>query len=135
MLITSPIFIKAIPPIINKLVGTWLEGENIIKCGLLSWTEVECSQSSSPSSEFTIEMMENEEKKIYYEEQPSTHLVDFRFKGRVNYDDDRGTLHGEDILEWHSSNLENWERQGNFQNINQISLNVFILSCVNLILK
>ena len=105
-------------------MGSWLEGENVIKCGLLSWTEVECSQSNSPSSGFTIEMMENDEKKIYYEEQPSTNLVDFRFKGRVNHDDDRGTLNGENILEWHSSNLDNWKRKGKFQNINQISLNV-----------
>ena len=108
----------AIPPIISKLVGTWLEGNNIVKCdfglGESAWNQVACTQSNDANEDFKVKILG---KNILYYEEPSVFPY-FRLKNRQGETDARGTFEHNNtykIIEWHSSGLPKWIKKGIIQ--------------------
>ena len=103
---------SAIPPIISKVVGTWMEGNNIVKCdfgpGESSWNQVACTQSNDVNDKFKVKILGK--NTLYYEE-PSI-LPYFRFISRQGQKDARGLYDGNKTIEWHASGLPKWVKKG-----------------------
>ena len=107
-------------------MGTWLEGNNIVKCdfglGESAWNQVACTQSNDANKDFKVKILG---KNILYYEEPSVFPY-FRLKGRGE-NDARGIFEHNNTktIEWHASGLPKWVKKGIVQK-SLILMNIFL---------